>query len=86
MEKIKPSIESFQKTKNELVAKYGEAVEDGKGYRIKPNSESWKKFEAEMNKLLDQKIDLKIEQIRIDDLKGIHVTPRDLDLLNWLIV
>lgn len=87
LSKTNPELTNFDKLRTEKIQEYGERViKDGKPteeYTIpKDKVEEWSK---EINELLEQEIDVKIPDIKIDDLGDINIEPTSLMGLEWLI-
>jgi len=85
---IEPHMESYEKLRGELLEKYGtkdgSESEGGQERYIFKNGQA-EKFSAELTKLLDEEIDLKVKKIKINDLKGAELTPRDILALDWAL-
>ena len=84
---VEPHMESYEKLRGELLEKYGtldSTEEDGQSRYIFENGQA-EKFTAELTKLLDEEIDLKVKKFKISDLKDAELTPRDILSLEWAL-
>jgi hypothetical protein len=89
---VKDPLESYEKVKNELVQKHGETKKDG-STEIKPGSKHWDKFLDEIEKVLDQEVEVKVKQVKLSDMKFSKdkegneksLSPADFTALSWLI-
>ena len=64
---VEPHMESYEKLRGELLEKYGtldSTEEDGQSRYIFENGQA-EKFTAELTKLLDEEIDLKVKKFKI---------------------
>jgi len=96
---VKSDLETFDKTKNDLVQKYGEpimidkkigdnAIEkvDTGEKKIDNTSPNWDKYIEELEELGEQEVDLSsIKKIKIHEFKDLTISAESLIKLNWLI-
>ena len=52
--------------RNKLIEEYGEKNEDGQ-MQVKPDSEQFGKFMAEVNELMDQEVDITFEKVKLPE-------------------
>ena len=85
---VEPHMESYDKIRQELLEKYGTKGEaEGEDGQVRYTFENGQaeKFTAELTKLLDEKIDLKIKKFKVSDFKDAELTPRDMLSLEWAL-
>ena len=85
---VEPHMESYDKIRQELLEKYGTKGEaEGEAGQVRYTFENGQaeKFSAELTKLLDEKIDLKIKKFKVSDFKDAELTPRDMLSLEWAL-
>ena len=85
---VEPQMESYDKIRQELLEKYGTKGEaEGEDGQVRYTFENGQaeKFTAELTKLLDEKIDLKIKKFKVSDFKDAELTPRDMLSLEWAL-
>ena len=82
MKKVEEEIEIFNSTRIKLIEKYGEKDSNGElkidgnnNYVIENNNRI--KFGAEMNEILNSKIEINAGKISYDDLAVLELTPSE---------
>lgn len=89
---VQKEVETIEKTRLELIEKYGVKKEDGV-CEIIPNTDEHKAFLKDMGCLFDSEIELKSlkeAKLTLDDIKGDEtkpnfIKPETLSQLDWLI-
>ena len=85
---INPSVENFNKIRAEKLEEHAEKLESKENgdvqYKFK-DDEAAKKFNEEINGLLEEEVEVKVPDIKIDDLGDISIEPSKLISLDWLI-
>lgn len=89
---VQKEVETIEKTRLELIEKYGVKKEGGV-CEIIPNTEEHKAFVKDMECLFDSEIELKSlkeAKLTLDDIKGDEkkpniIKPETLSQLDWLI-
>ncbi len=79
--KIEPIIENFNKTRQNLIEKYGEKIEDDKIMIKEENKELWTK---EIEELLNTEVEIDIKKINRKALDNLEIEPIKLIKLKWL--
>jgi hypothetical protein len=80
---LKPEIESYEKTRIELIkTKYGTEQKDG-SYQVIP--ERTDKFIAELNELLSVDVDLDVRAIKMSEFTK-EIASFDLLVLDWMFI
>lgn len=80
---VQDTIEHFNNTRQSLFDEYGEQSDDKQTMEIKP--ENTEKYQEEMRELLEEKVEVSANPIKIDDLGDIQIAPSVLSSLSWLI-
>ena len=52
---------------------------------IKQDSKNFNKFVEQMNKLLAEKVSVKVEKIKSENLSKVEISPADLLALEWVV-
>lgn len=82
--KLKAIAEDIEKSRVELIKKYGEATEDGQGFMVKPESEE--KANVEFTELMALEEDIDIHMIDINSLSDdIELTNAQMDAIMFMI-
>lgn len=89
---VQKEVETIEKTRLELIEKYGVKKEDGV-CEIVPNTDEHKAFLKDMGCLFDSEIELKslkeakltLNDIKGDETKPNFIKPETLSQLDWLI-
>ncbi|MCT1575706.1 hypothetical protein M3E13_19515 [Oceanobacillus kimchii] len=72
-----------QQTRSQIVEKYKEKdLENG---RIQLKRDKLDDFQKEVNELMEQKVKVDIQQVKLSDLESISVTPKTLGLIHKII-
>lgn len=82
LREISAELEGFHKHKNELVKKLGEST-DGESYKIKP--ENAKEFTKQIEDLLKEEIELKIEPLKLEHIEGAKISTMAIVSLGKLV-
>src|SRR3990167_6587682 len=84
---INTELTIFEELKNEKIKELGEEVmEDGKStgsIQVKP--ENLAEFTNTITELRNKEVEAKIPQIKVDSLKDLTISTKDLIALDWLI-
>src|SRR5690606_21842484 len=72
---IEDNIKFYDESRNNLIKKYGEELDDGS---FNMPIESKDDFQKEFRGLLDSEVEINAEPISISKLEGITMTPADL--------
>ena len=85
---LSPHFETYEKVRQELLEKFGEKVdsddENGQVQYSFANGTA-EKFQTELIAMLEEKVDVKVRKIKINELNGANLTARDMMALEWLI-
>jgi hypothetical protein len=73
----------IEETRNELVKKYGEQLEDGASWKVK--EENVDKFMGEFAELLKEETDINFEKIPVELLDNVKLSANELSLLENFI-
>lgn len=65
-------VSAFEKAKNDKIMEFGEDVGDG-NYKVK--SENVKEYISEINELLTQEVDIKLESVNLSELGDVELSP-----------
>ena len=89
---------SLEDSRNKLIQKYGETIEatdasqvEGQPpfpqgqQRIQVKPENQQKFYNELSELLQEEVEISFEQISLNDLEGVILSPKDMFLLDPVI-
>ena len=85
---LSPHFETYEKVRQELLEKFGEKVEsDEENGQVQYNfaNGTAEKFQTELMAMLEEKVDVKVRKIKINELNGVNLTARDMMALEWLI-
>lgn len=82
---VQSELETFEKTRQSMLEKYGTKTENGEGLEIKPESKNWKKFVTEYEELVNEEVEIDAKKVKISALKQVKMSPKDLLSLGWLI-
>jgi hypothetical protein len=81
IQKIRPELENYEKTRTDLIKnKYGIKADD-ETYQVQPKS--MEKFAAEINGLLEVEIDLDLWTLKFSEFDR-DISPLDLVALDWM--
>lgn len=86
LKKLEEELELFNKTRLEIIKKYGEKDENGElkideNGNIQIKKENTSIFNQEIVDLLDQEIEVNANLIALDDLENINFTPSEIIIL-----
>lgn len=84
VKEVSSKLEVFQKEKQKLFQKYGEAVTDQPD-QMKITDENLEVFSEELNSLITQEVELSVTPLDVDDFKDIKLNIMDATGLLWLI-
>ena len=85
---LSPHFETYEKVRQELLEKFGEKVEsDDENGQVQYSfaNGTAEKFQTELMAMLEEKVDVKVRKIKINELNGANLTARDMMALEWLI-
>jgi len=82
---VQSELETFEKTRQSMLEKYGTKMENGDGLEIKPESKNWKEFVTEYEELVNEEVEIDAKKVKISALKQVKMSPKDLLSLGWLI-
>lgn len=86
LNKINSELENFAKVRNELIKKYGKEDKEG-GIAIKPNTEAFKKYAAEIEPVMEEEVELELMQVSVDMLGDVKLKPVDMaTLIDFVII
>lgn len=83
VQEVDNNLKIYDESRTTLLKKYGDMQEDN-SYKVDP--EKQQELEDEHRELLDSEISFGFEPIPAELLGNIDMTPKDLLLLDWLIV
>ena len=87
---LQPHFETYEKVRQELLEKFGTKVEsdddtqEGQVQYTFANGTA-EKFQAELIAMLEEKVDVKVRKVKLNELNGSELTARDMMALEWLI-
>ena len=87
---LQPHFETYEKVRQELLEKFGTKVEsnddspEGQIQYTFANGTA-EKFQAELIAMLEEKVDVKVRKVKLNELNGSELTARDMMALEWLI-
>ena len=84
---VEPHITTYEKVRQELLEKFGtkgDEEENGQVQYSFANGTS-EKFMTELTTLLEEKVNLKFKKMKVSDLEGAELTPRDMMSLEWAL-
>ena len=87
---LQPHFETYEKVRQELLEKFGTKVEsnddspEGQIQYTFANGTA-EKFQAELIAMLEEKVDVKVRKVKLNELNGSELTARDMMSLEWLI-
>jgi hypothetical protein len=79
LKSVQAELETYDETRKKLIEELGV---DGE---IKQDSKNFEKFVKEMNNLLAEKVSVKVEKIKSENLSKVEISPSDLLALEWII-
>ena len=87
---LQPHFETYEKVRQELLEKFGTKVEsndDSQEGQIQYtfSNGTAEKFQAELIAMLEEKVDVKVRKVKLNELNGSELTARDMMALEWLI-
>ena len=87
MDKLGPVLEAFEARRKPLFDSYA-VLSDPKNKRSKKEvpPKQRAKFNAEIQKIIDEEIEVPIAPLSLDDLEGVKISSSELRLIKWLIV
>ena len=77
-------LEAFNGARDNAVEKYGKKNGDG-NIEVKRDSKEFKKFNEEMNALLEENVEMKFDRIKLKEIGNLEVTVGDMIARDWLI-
>lgn len=83
MQELESNLKIYDESRTTLLKKYGDVQEDT-SYKIKPDKQEV--LEKEHKDLLDSEVSFGFQPLSSEDIGDIKITPRDLLLLDWLII
>ena len=84
---VEPHVESYEKVRAELLEQFGTKGEEGDEGQVQytfANGQA-EKFTKELTALLEEKVNIKIKKVKVSDLEGAELTPRDMMALDWAL-
>ena len=87
---LAPHFETYEKVRQELLEKFGTKVEsdddtqEGQVQYTFANGTA-EQFQAELIAMLEEKVDVKVRKVKLNELNGSELTARDMMALEWLI-
>jgi len=87
---LQPHFETYEKVRQELLEKFGTKVEsdddtpEGQVQYTFANGTA-EKFQKELIAMLEEKVDVKVRKVKLNELNGSELTARDMMALEWLI-
>ena len=87
---LQPHFETYEKVRQELLEKFGTKVEsdddtpEGQVQYTFANGTA-EKFQEELIAMLEEKVDIKVRKVKLNELNGSELTARDMMALEWLI-
>ena len=87
---LQPHFETYEKVRQELLEKFGTKVEsdddtpEGQVQYTFANGTA-EKFQTELIAMLEEKVDIKVRKVKLNELNGSELTARDMMALEWLI-
>ena len=84
---VEPHVTTYEKVRQELLEKFGtkgDEEENGQVQYSFANGTS-EKFMTELTNLLEEKVNLKFKKVKVSDLEGAELTPRDMMSLEWAL-
>lgn len=75
-------MDKYESIRVKKILEFGEKGVDGT-YTVKPENEM--QFQEEMQKLMNEEIDIKIEALELDELEGIKLSANELSKIRYLI-
>ena len=94
--KIDTELKAFEETKNKLFEKYGEKVvldkkgnvveDESKGKKVtRIKKEHIETFNKEIDKILEDEIDLQVHKIKIEIFEDVKIKPQTLMAIDFLL-
>ena len=86
--KLSELFKSIDKVRNGLVTRYGSPDVKTNQITITPDSENWPKFISELNELMEQKVEIVFDKIKLPQViegKPLMVKPSSLAMLDKFV-
>jgi len=84
VKQVQPLVASYEETRYRLIKKYGEKGEEGE-YSVEPGSKNWDKFVTELDKLLNEDVEVKLNKVTLSSIVQAELTAADAMQLRWLV-
>lgn len=78
-------ISSYKVIENSKIEEYGELDDESKRYILRKDNKNLLKFETEINKLIEEEVNVNIEKIKIDEALLWGLTSNEMILLYDMI-
>jgi hypothetical protein len=82
IKEVDENILIYEESKRELLEKYGEKQDD---INYKISEANQEVLENEHQQLIETEVTLGFEQIKAEELENSNISPKDLQILDWLI-
>jgi len=84
---VEPHVTSYEKVRQGLLEKFGTKGDEETNGQIQYSfvDGTSEKFMKELTSLLEEKVDLKFKKMKVSDLEGAELTPRDMMSLEWAL-
>ena len=86
--KLSELFKSIDKVRNGLVTRYGSPDVKTNQITITPDSENWPKFISELNELMEQKVEIVFDKIKLPQViegKPLMIKPSSLAMLDKFV-